>query len=45
MNERFRDNTWAKDLGKKRSFPSKNWSVKNLLCVVDVFIKYAWVHL
>ena len=40
MNERFRGNIWAKDLGKKRSFHSKNWSVKNLLCVVDVFIKY-----
>ena len=43
MNARFRDNLWAKDLGKKRSFPSKNWGVKYLLCVVDVFMKYTRV--
>ena len=43
MNARFRDNLWAKDLGKKRSFRSKNWGVKYLLCVLDVFIKYTRV--
>ena len=43
VKARFRENVWVKDLGKKRSFPSKNWGVKYLLCVVDVFMKYAWV--
>ena len=43
VKARFRENVWVKDLGKKRSFPSKNWGVKYLLCVVDVFIKYTWI--
>ena len=43
VNAMLRDNIWVKDLGKKRSFPSKNWGVKYLLCVVDVFIKYTWI--
>ena len=43
VKARFRDNIWAKDLRKKRSFPSKNWGVKYLLCVVDVFMKHTWV--
>ena len=38
---RFKDNNWAADLAEMGS--SKNWNVKYLLCVVDVFIKYAWV--
>ena len=25
------------------SLPSKNWGIKYLLCVTDVFTKYAWV--
>ena len=43
MDERFKDNIWATGLGKTESLPSKNWIVKYLLCVADVFIKYTWV--
>ena len=31
----------AADLAEIGSLPSKNWSVKYLLCVIDVFTKYA----
>ena len=40
---RFKDNIWAADLAEMESLSSKNKSVKNLLCVMDVFTKYAWV--
>ena len=39
---RFKDNNWATDLAETLS--SKNRNVKYLLCVVDAFIKYAWVR-
>ena len=44
-NARFKDNIWAADLAKMESFSSNNKSFKYLLCVIDVFIKYAWVKL
>ena len=31
----------AADLAEIGSLPSKNWGVKYLLCVIDVFTKYA----
>ena len=31
----------AADLAEIGSLPSKNWSVKYLLCVIDLFTKYA----
>ena len=40
---RFKDNIWAVDLAKMGSLSSKNRSVKHLLCVTDVFVKYGWV--
>ena len=40
---RFKDNIWAADLVETGSFSPKNRNVKYLLCVIDVFIKYAWV--
>ena len=38
---RFKDNIWAAYLAKMESLSSKNKSVKCLLCVIDVFTKYA----
>ena len=40
---RFKDNIWAADLGKIGSLSSKNEDIEYLLCVIDVFTKYAWV--
>ena len=39
----FKDNVWVEDLGEMGSLSAKNRDVKYLLCVIDVFIKYAWV--
>ena len=41
---KFKD-IWAADLAEMESFSSKNKNVKYLLCVTDVFTKYAWVKL
>ena len=40
---RFKDNIWVTDLAEMESLSSKNKNVKYLLCVIDVFTKYAWV--
>ena len=40
---RLKDNIWAADLAKMGSFSSENKNVKCLLCVIEVFTKYAWV--
>ena len=40
---RFKDNIWAGDLAEMGSLSSKSQGVKYLLCVIDVFTKYAWV--
>ena len=40
---RFKNNFWAADLAKMESLSSKNKNVKYLLCVIDVFTKYAGV--
>ena len=40
---RLKDNIWAADLVEMESLSSKNRGVKYLLCVVDVFTKYAWI--
>ena len=42
---RLEDNIQAGDLAEMGSFSSSNQSVKYLLCVIDVFTKYAWVKL
>ena len=31
------------DLTEMGLLSYKNWGIRNLLCVVDVFTKYAWV--
>ena len=41
--ERFKDNIWAVDLAEMESLSSKKRNVKYLLCVIDVFTKYARV--
>ena len=40
---RFKDNVWEAGLVDMGSLSSKNRNVKHLLCVMDVFTKYAWV--
>ena len=40
---RFKDNILAEDLAKLGSLSSTNQDVKDLLCVIDVFTKYAWI--
>ena len=40
---KFKDNIWATDL-EMGSLSSKNRVVKYLLCVIDVFAKYACVR-
>ena len=42
---RFKGNIRAADLAEKGSLSSKNKNVKYLLCVIDVFTKYAWIKL
>ena len=39
----FKNNIWAADLAEMGSLPCNNKNVKYLLCVKDVFSKYAWV--
>ena len=38
---KFKDKIWTADLDQMRSLSSKNQNVKCLLCVIDVFTKYA----
>ena len=40
---RSKCNIWTADLTEIGSLSPKNWGVKYLLCVIDVFAKYAWV--
>ena len=40
---RFKDNIWAADLAEMESLSTKNKRVKYLLCVIDIFTRYAWV--
>ena len=39
----FRDNIWGVDLADMQSLSKYNKGVKYLLCVIDLFSKYAWV--
>ena len=43
MYVRSKENIWSAGLAKMESLSSKNKNVKYLLCVTDVFTKYAWV--
>ena len=40
---RFKDDIWTADLAEMESLPSKNRNVEYLLCVIDVFTKYAGI--
>ena len=39
----FRDNIWGADLADIQSLSKCNKGIKYLLCVIDLFSKYAWV--
>ena len=39
----LKDNIWAADLAEMESLSFKNKNVKYLLCVIDIFTKYAWI--
>ena len=39
----FKDNTWGVDLADMQSLSRKNKGIKNLLCVIDLYSKYAFV--
>ena len=39
----FRDNIWVVDLTDMQSLSKYNKGIKYLLCVIDLFGKYAWV--
>ena len=38
----FRDNIWGVDLADMRSLSKHNKGIMYLLCVIDIFSKYAW---
>ena len=39
----FKDNTWGVDLADMQSLSRKNEGIKYLLCVIDLYSKYAFV--
>ena len=39
----FKDNIWGVDLADMQSFSKKNKGIKYLLCVIDLYSKYAFV--
>ena len=39
----FKDNIWGVDLADMQSLSKHNRGIKYLLCVIDLFSKYAWV--
>ena len=39
----FRNNIWGVDLADMQSLSKYNKRIKYLLCVIDLFSKYAWV--
>ena len=39
----FKDNIWGVDLADMQSLSKYNKGIKYLLCVTDLFSKYAWV--
>ena len=43
MHSSFRDNTWGVDLADIKLLSKFNKGFRFLLCVVDIFSKYAWV--
>ena len=43
MHSSFRDNIWGVDLGDMQLLSKFNKGFRFLLCVIDIFSKYAWV--
>ena len=43
MYSSFRDNNWDVDLADMQSLSKCNKWIKYLVCVIDLFKKYAWV--
>ena len=43
MYSAFKDNVWGADLADMQVISKYNKGVRFLLCVIDVFSKYAWV--
>ena len=43
MNSSFRDNIWSEDLADMQLLCKFNKGFIFLLCVIDIFSKYAWV--
>ena len=39
----FKDNTWGADLADMQLLSKYNKGIRFLLCVIDIFSKYAWV--
>ena len=39
----FRDNIWGVDLADMQSLSRYNEGIKYLLCIIDLFSKYAWI--
>ena len=39
----FKDNIWGVDLADMQSFSRKNKGIKDFLCVIDLYSKYAFV--
>ena len=42
MYSSFKDNIWGVDLADMQSLSRYNKGFKYLLCVIDLFSKYAW---
>ena len=43
VNSRFKDNAWGADLADIQLISKFNKGFRFLLCVIDIFSKYAWV--
>ena len=44
VHSQFKDNIWGRDLADMQSLSRKNKGIKYLLCVVDLYSKYAFVN-
>ena len=43
VNSTFKDNIWGVDLADMQLLSKYNKGIRFLLCVIDIFSKYAWV--
>ena len=43
LHSSFKDNTWDADLADTQIIIKFNIVIRFLLCVIDIFSKYAWV--